>query len=63
MEATEFIQLLQQPAGITAGQTTALEKLIQKAPYFQAARAVRLKGLKEHQEFSYNSALKRTAAY
>ena len=63
MEATEFIQLLQQPAGITAGQTTALEKLIQKAPYFQAARAVRLKGLKEHQEFSYNSALKKTAAY
>ena len=63
MEATEFIQLLQNPARITAGQTTALEKLIQKAPYFQAARAVRLKGLKEHQEFSYNSALKKTAAY
>ncbi|MBZ9631648.1 hypothetical protein LB465_12735 [Salegentibacter sp. LM13S] len=63
MEANEFIKLLQQPAGITAGQTSALEKLIQKAPYFQAARAVRLKGLKEHQEFSYNSALKKTAAY
>ncbi|TDN81032.1 hypothetical protein DET49_1294 [Salegentibacter sp. 24] len=63
MEAEEFIKLLQQPASITAGQTTALEKLIQKAPYFQAARAVRLKGLKEHQEFSYNSALKKTAAY
>ncbi|MBZ9730841.1 hypothetical protein LB467_14185 [Salegentibacter sp. JZCK2] len=63
MEANEFIKLLQEPAGITAGQTSALEKLIQKAPYFQAARAVRLKGLKEHQEFSYNSALKKTAAY
>ncbi|WP_339648959.1 hypothetical protein [uncultured Salegentibacter sp.] len=63
MEANEFIQLLQNPAEITAGQTSALEKLIQKAPYFQAARAVRLKGLKEHQEFSYNSALKKTAAY
>ncbi len=63
MEATEFIKLLQHPAGITAGQTTALEKIIQEAPYFQAARAVRLKGLKEHQEFSYNSALKKTAAY
>ncbi len=63
MEVNEFIQLLQQPAGITAGQTGALEKLIQKAPYFQAARAVRLKGLKDHQEFSYNSALKKTAAY
>ncbi len=63
MEATEFIKLLKQPARITAGQTTALEKIIQEAPYFQAARAVRLKGLKEHQEFSYNSALKKTAAY
>ncbi|GGW91888.1 hypothetical protein [Salegentibacter mishustinae] len=63
MEATEFIKLLKQPAGITASQTTALEKIIQEAPYFQAARAVRLKGLKEHQEFSYNSALKKTAAY
>ncbi|OEY72941.1 hypothetical protein [Salegentibacter salarius] len=63
MEATEFIKLLQHPAGITATQTTALEKIIQEAPYFQAARAVRLKGLKEHQEFSYNSALKKTAAY
>ena len=63
MEANEFIQLLQQPTEITAAQTTALEKLTQKAPYFQAARAVRLKGLKEHQEFSYNSALKKTAAY
>ncbi|SFF92998.1 MULTISPECIES: hypothetical protein [Salegentibacter] len=63
MEANEFIQLLQNPAEITAGQTSALEKLIQKAPYFQAARAVRLKGLKEHQEFSYNSALKKTAVY
>ena len=63
MEANEFIQLLQNPAEITAEQTSALEKLIQKAPYFQTARAVRLKGLKEHQEFSYNSALKKTAAY
>ncbi|WP_282017353.1 hypothetical protein [Salegentibacter mishustinae] len=63
MEATEFIKLLKQPARITASQTTALEKIIQEAPYFQAARAVRLKGLKEHQEFSYNSALKKTAAY
>ncbi|WP_289022648.1 hypothetical protein [uncultured Salegentibacter sp.] len=63
MQTTEFIQLLQQPATITADQTTALENIIQEAPYFQAARAVRLKGLKEHQEFSYNSALKKTAAY
>ena len=63
MQTTEFIQLLQQPATITADQTTALENIIQEAPYFQAARAIRLKGLKEHQEFSYNSALKKTAAY
>ena len=63
MDIKEFIQLLKEPSGITAGQTAALEEVLKNAPYFQSARAVRLKGLKEHQEFSYNSALKKTAAY
>lgn len=63
MEAEALIQLLKDPSMITAGQTQALEKVLKDAPYFQAARAVRLKGLKEHREFSYNTALKKTAAY
>jgi len=63
MEIKELTYLLENPAEITSEQTREIEKVIAEAPYFQAARAIRLKGLKEHQEFSYNSALKTTAAY
>jgi len=63
MDKKAFIDLLNSPAEITKEQTRELEILLEKAPYFQAGRAIRLKGLKEHQEFSYNSALKKTAAY
>ncbi|WP_298527257.1 hypothetical protein [uncultured Christiangramia sp.] len=63
MEKKALIDLLNSPAEITKEQTRELEILLERAPYFQAGRAIRLKGLKEHQEFSYNSALKKTAAY
>ncbi|MFD1094933.1 hypothetical protein [Salegentibacter chungangensis] len=63
MKLEDFTYLLEHPAEITAGQTRELEEILIKAPYFQAARAIRLKGLKEHQSFSYNAALKKTAAY
>ncbi|WP_300435044.1 hypothetical protein [Christiangramia sp.] len=63
MKVKEFTYLLENPSEITPEQTRDIEKILEKAPYFQAARAIRLKGLKEHQEFSYNSALRKTAAY
>lgn len=63
MDKQKLTYLLDNPGAITAEQTRELEKILVRAPYFQAARAIRLKGLKEHQEFSYNSALKKTAAY
>ncbi|MCG9970464.1 hypothetical protein [Christiangramia crocea] len=63
MDVKALTYLLENPGEITAEQTREIEKILEKAPYFQAARAIRLKGLKEHQEFSYNSALKKTAAY
>lgn len=63
MDVSTLTYLLENPAEITAEQTRALENVIADAPYFQAARAIRLKGLKEHQEFNYNDALKKTAAY
>ncbi|WP_298246000.1 hypothetical protein [uncultured Christiangramia sp.] len=63
MDKKALLSLLNSPAEITKEQTRELEILLEKAPYFQAGRAIRLKGLKEHQEFSYNSALKKTAAY
>ena len=63
MDVKELTYLLENPSEITSEQTREIEKIIARAPYFQAARAIRLKGLKEHQEFSYNDALKKTAAY
>ena len=63
MDVKTLTYLLENPAEITAEQTREIETILQDAPYFQAARALRLKGLKEFQEFSYNSALRKTAAY
>jgi tetratricopeptide (TPR) repeat protein len=63
MDVKTLTYLLENPGEITSEQTREIEKILVKAPYFQAARAIRLKGLKEHQEFSYNDALKKTAAY
>ena len=63
MNPKEFTYLLENPGTISAGQTRQLEEILMESPYFQAVRAMRLKGLKEHQSFRYNSALKKTAAY
>ncbi|MFV8225588.1 hypothetical protein [Christiangramia aquimixticola] len=63
MDKKVLTYLLDHPGEITPEQTREIEKILIKYPYFQAARAVRLKGLKEYQEFSYNDALKKTAAY
>ncbi len=64
MNVHEFTQLLQHPENVlTASQTNGLEEVIAEYPYFQAARAVHLKGLKRLNSFKYNNALKITAAY
>lgn len=44
-------------------QTNQLEDVLSEYPYFQAARAMHLKGLKNLNSFKYNNALKLTAAY
>ncbi|MDT0691435.1 hypothetical protein RM549_16685 [Salegentibacter sp. F188] len=63
MDIKDFTYLLQHPGNVTKEHTGELEEILIKHPYFQAARALRLKGLKENRSFSYNSALKKTAAY
>ncbi|MDT0641301.1 hypothetical protein RM553_00520 [Zunongwangia sp. F363] len=63
MEIKDFTYLLENPGKVSARDTSLFEEILRKYPYFQAARALRLKGLKEHQSFSYNSALKKAAAY
>ena len=63
MTAAEFSHIIQQPKHITAEQTEALKGVIKQYPYFQAARASYLKGLKNQESYNYNQELKVTAAY
>lgn len=63
MNTTNFTSLLQHPQTINAKQTNAVKAIVDEFPYFQSARAVYLKGLKNEDSFKYNQELKITAAY
>lgn len=64
MNVKEFKSLLQRPESLVSPvQTRQLEDILADYPYFQAARAMHLKGLKNLNSFKYNNALKITAAY
>jgi len=63
MQLKDFTYLLQHPQDITAEQTSAMTSIIANYPYFQPARALYLKGLKNKESFKYNQELKTTAAY
>ncbi|AEH01382.1 tetratricopeptide repeat protein [Lacinutrix sp. 5H-3-7-4] len=63
MNKIEFTSILQKPQAISKDQTSALQDIVKTFPYFQSARAMHLKGLKNSGSFQYNQALKKTAAY
>ena len=64
MNVTDFIHILQNSNTILSPkQTRELEDIIEEYPYFQVARALHLKGLKNLDSYKYNNALKTTAAY
>ncbi|WP_276165282.1 hypothetical protein [Zobellia alginiliquefaciens] len=64
MNVQDFTYLLQHPDKVVSPlQTKQLEEVLEEYPYFQAARALHLKGLKNLNSFKYNNALKITAAY
>ncbi|MFC4095112.1 hypothetical protein [Euzebyella saccharophila] len=64
MNVKDFTYLLQNPEKVVNPvQTNQLEEVLEEYPYFQAARALHLKGLKNLNSFKYNNALKLTAAY
>ncbi|AKA34608.1 hypothetical protein [Flagellimonas lutaonensis] len=64
MNVQDFIALLQKPATILSPkQTRELEEILDEYPYFQAARALHLKGLHQLKSYKYNNALKLTAAH
>ena len=63
MNTQTYTYLLAHPSSINKEQLEALSTVIEKYPYFQSARALQLKGLKNEHSFLYNDALKLTAAY
>jgi hypothetical protein len=63
MQRQDLTYLLQHPENVMASQTDSLSKTIKEYPYFQAIRAVYLKGLKQKESYKYNNALKMTAAH
>ena len=63
MNQTDFTYILQHPQAITHQQTETVKSIIDEFPYFQSARAIYLKGLKDQSSFKYNQELKTTAAY
>ncbi|AUC75370.1 hypothetical protein [Olleya sp. Bg11-27] len=63
MTSQELTDLLQIPQLVSPKQTYMLRDILDEFPYFQSARAMFLKGLKNTESFKYNQALKVTAAY
>ena len=63
MDQTGFTNILQNPQTISHEQTEGIKSIIKDFPYFQPARAIYLKGLKDQGSISYNQELKTTAAY
>ena len=63
MNVSNFTSLINNPNAVNEKQTLALEKIVAEFPYFQSARALRLKGLYNQDSFRYNYDLKTTAAY
>ncbi|GGI56838.1 hypothetical protein [Winogradskyella haliclonae] len=63
MQLQELTSILQHPGTLKAEQTDVLKTLVDKYPYFQPARALYLKALKNKDSYKYNNALKVTAAH
>ncbi|WP_339628265.1 hypothetical protein [uncultured Maribacter sp.] len=64
MNVKEFTYFIEHPTKVVEPiHTKHLEDIIAEYPYFQAARALHLKGLKNLNSYKYNKALKTTAAF
>ncbi len=63
MVRDRYIKLLNKPQDHTQEDTLELKSTIKKYPYFQSARILYLKALKDANSFKYNNELKITAAY
>jgi len=63
LKPSDFISLLEHPKSVKQEETASLKSIISAFPYFQSARILYLKSLKDQDSFKYNNELKVTAAY
>ena len=63
MNTSDFTYLLHNPSALDKDKVSEMSAIIDEFPYFQSARAIYLKGLKDLGSFKYNQELKTTAAY
>lgn len=63
LEKEQLTYLLENPDAVHESTVGALENLLVDYPWFQAARVVYTRALKNSHHFSYNNQLKITAAY
>jgi hypothetical protein len=63
LNISTFLAILNNDNTIDKPAISSLKSVITKFPYFQTARALYLKELKEQDSFKYNKTLKITAAY
>ncbi|KGL58616.1 hypothetical protein [Polaribacter sp. Hel1_85] len=63
MVVSKFIDILEKKQNIQQLETAELKSIVEEFPYFQAARSLYLKGLKNQDSFKYNNELKITASY
>lgn len=63
MVKDSYIYILNNPSFIEKQDAGEIKAVIDKYPYFQSARALFLKALKEQESFKYNNELKLTAAF
>ena len=63
MNVSDYTYLINKPDAINEKQTDDLGNVLNEFPYFQSARALRLKGLYNQNSFKYNYALKVTASH
>ena len=63
MVNSAYIRLLKNPEKIQDKNVFDLKSIVKEYPYFQSARALYLKSLKNQESFKYNNQLKITAAF
>ena len=63
MKPTDFLDILNNKKPIQQVETAELKTVVEEFPFFQSARALYLKGLKNQDSFKYNNELKLTAAH